>query len=393
MNLKKLFNQIFFTLKTKYPEKTIVNGGIIMKYKSSKVAMCTLSALMLSTIATPSISVFAAETTSSHAVTNQQTITQRAESYIDIVHNRMKQRDIESKMTGKSINMQEQIIDGWFLARFWIFKDQNNSHQTNRFISWFKDNLASPGGYDSIAEQMGLKVAALNDMDISNVNYTSKTGDTIYNGVSELKNITGTTQKMKTDSFQRDYTKSQSTSITNGLQLGFKVSAKGIVALAGADFEASVNYNLSTTATETNTISDKFTVPSQEVTLAPGHKAIVKHSLKKMVYSGTHDLKGDLTITFNDKDLVQKFIYPNYKAIDLSNIRKAMTEIDEWNHVKPTDFYQLVGNKNYIKNGDTLYIETPAKFTLNGGNPYYTATFTEYDENGNQVKTKRLNNK
>ncbi|MGN9865400.1 epsilon-toxin family protein [Bacillus swezeyi] len=364
-----------------------------MKCKSSKVIKCTLSALMISTMATPSIPVFAAEKTSTNLNADQSLITPYSESYIDTVHNRMKQRDLESKLTGKPINMQEQIIDGWFLSRFWIFKDQNNNHQTNRFISWFKDNLASSKGYDSVAEQMGLNIEALNHMDVVNIDYTSKTGDTIYNGVSELTNHTGTTQKMKTDSFQRDYTKSQSTSITNGLQLGFKVSAKGVIALAGADFETSVAYNLSTTTTETTTVSDKFTVPSQEVTLAPGHKAIVKHDLRKMVYSGTHDLKGDLKVTFNDKEIVQKFIYPNYRSINLSDIRKTMTEIDEWNHVKPVDFYQLVGVKNHIKDGDTLYIDTPAKFTLNGANPYYRATFTEYDENGNPVQTKLLSEK
>ncbi|CAH8247852.1 epsilon-toxin family protein [Paenibacillus melissococcoides] len=40
---------------------------------------------------------------------------------------------------------------------------------------------------------------------------------------------------MKTDSFQKDYTRSQAIAVTNGLQLGFKVAAKGVVALAGAD--------------------------------------------------------------------------------------------------------------------------------------------------------------
>ncbi|WP_044796007.1 epsilon-toxin family protein, partial [Bacillus cereus] len=238
--------------------------------------------------------------------------------------------------------------------------------------------------------QIGLKIEALHDMDVSNIKYTSKTGDTIYNGVSELTNNTGLTQKMKTDSFQRDYTKTESTSVTNGLQLGFKVAAKGIIALAGADFETSVTYNLSVNKTETNTVSDKFTVPSQEVTLVPGHKAIVKHDLRKMVYEGEHDLKGDLQVTFNDKELVRKFIYPNYRQINLSDIRKTMIEIGEWNHVQPVDFYQLVGNKNHIKNGDTLYIETPAHFTFNGANPYYRATFTEYDENGNIVQAKLL---
>ncbi|MDV6348989.1 mosquitocidal toxin [Bacillus thuringiensis] len=366
------------------------DGGIIMKYKFSKVVKCTLPALMITTFVTPSMAVFAAETKSPNLNASQQAIIPYAESYIDTVQDRMKQRDRESKLTGKPINMQEQIIDGWFLARFWIFKDQNNNHQTNRFISWFKDNLASSKGYDSIAEQMGLKIEALNDMDVTNIDYTSKTGDTIYNGISELTNYTGTTQKMKTDSFQRDYTKSESTSVTNGLQLGFKVAAKGVVALAGADFETSVTYNLSSTTTETNTISDKFTVPSQEVTLSPGHKAVVKHDLRKMVYFGTHDLKGDLKVGFNDKEIVQKFIYPNYRSIDLSDIRKTMIEIDKWNHVNTIDFYQLVGVKNHIKNGDTLYIDTPAEFTFNGANPYYRATFTEYDENGNPVQTKIL---
>ncbi|PFN52289.1 epsilon-toxin family protein [Bacillus thuringiensis] len=361
-----------------------------MKNRSSKVALCTLSALMISTIATPSMTAFAAEVTSPNLITKEESSTI---SYIDIVQDRMKQRDIESKRTGKPINMQEQIIDGWFLARLWIFKDQNNNHQTNRFITWFKNNVASSKGYDSIAEQMGLKIEALSDMDISNVNYKSKLGDTIYNGISELTNYTGSVQKMKTDSFQRDYTKSQSTSVTNGLQVGFKVTAKSVITLAagaGVDFETSVAYNLSSTTTETNTISDKFTVPSQEVTLPPGHKAIIKHDLRKMVYSGSHDLKGDLKVTFNDKELVQKFIYPNYRSIDLSDIRKAMIEIDKVNHVQPSDFYQLVGVKNHIKKGDTLYVDTPAEFNFNGANPYYRATFTEYDEDGNPVQAKPL---
>ncbi|MEC2715530.1 ETX/MTX2 family pore-forming toxin, partial [Bacillus cereus] len=121
-----------------------------------------------------------------------------------------------------------------------------------------------------------------------------------------------------------------------------------------------------------------------------GHKAVVKHDLRKMVYFGTHDLKGDLKVSFNDKEIVQKFIYPNYRSIDLSDIRKTMIEIDKWNHVNTIDFYQLVGFKNHIKNGDTLYIDTPAEFTFNGANPYYRATFTEYDENGNPVQTKIL---
>ncbi|MDO6632219.1 epsilon-toxin family protein [Bacillus thuringiensis] len=361
-----------------------------MKNRFSKVALCTLPILMVSTFGSSSISVFAAEAKAPDLNVSQQVIKPYAESYIDVVQDRMKQRDKESKLNGKPINMQEQIIDGWFLARFWIFKDQNNSHQANRFISWFKDNIASSKGYNSIAEQMGLKIEAENDMDVTNIDYTSKTGDTIYNGISELKNYTGSTQKMKTDSFQRDYTKSQSTSVTNGLQLGFKVAAKGIIALTGADFETSVTYNLSTTTTETNTISDKFTVPSQEVTLPSGHKAIVKHDLRKMVYYGTHDLKGDLIVSFNDKEIVQKFIYPNYREINLSDIRKTMIEIDEWNHLNPVNFYELVGVKNHIKNGETLYIDTPAKFMFNGANPYYRATFTEYDENDNPVQTKVL---
>ncbi|BFH16738.1 hypothetical protein J6TS7_24710 [Paenibacillus dendritiformis] len=54
-------------------------------------------------------------------------------------------------------------------------------------------------------------------------------------GTSELTNYTSATQKMKTDSFQKDYTRSQAIAVTNGLQLGFKVAAKGVVALAGAD--------------------------------------------------------------------------------------------------------------------------------------------------------------
>ncbi|PGT99566.1 mosquitocidal toxin [Bacillus cereus] len=358
-----------------------------MKFKSAKLAICTMSAATISTAVIPSTAVFAAET---QLNVGQKAVTPDVSSYIDIVQDRMKQRDKESKLSGEAINMQEQIIDGWFLSRFWIFKDQDNNHQTNRFISWFKDNLASPKGYDQIAEQMGLNIEALNDMDTSNVNYTSKIGDTIYNGISELTNNTGTTQKMKTDSFQRDYTKSETTSVTNGLQVGFKVVAKGIVYLAGADLEASVNYNLSTTTSLTNAVSDKFTVPSQEVTLPPGHKAVIKHNLNKMVYSGTHDLKGDLTVSFNDKELVQKFIYPNYREINLSDIRKTMNEIDEVNNVNPVDFYQLVGVKNHVKNGDTVYIDTPAKFTFNGANPYYRAIFTEYDDNGNPIQVKSL---
>ncbi|EOO04751.1 hypothetical protein IAW_06065 [Bacillus cereus str. Schrouff] len=360
-----------------------------MKKTSSKLAVCTLSALILSTIGTSSIPTFAAETERTNFGNEQ--IEQYTEYYTDIVRDRMKQRDLESKLTGKPINMQEQIIDGWFLARFWIFNSQNNNHQTNRFIHWFKDNVASHGGYNSIAEQMGLKIEAINNMDVSNINYTSRAGETIYSGTAELKNYTGATQKMKTDSFQKDYTKSQSTAVTNGLQLGYKVSAKGIVALAGVDFETSVTYNLSSTATETSTVSDKYTVPSQEVTLAPGHKVIVKHDLKKMIYSGIHDLKGYLNVTFNDKELVQKFIYPNYRTINLSDIRKTMIEMDEWDHIEqPVDFYQLVGTKNYIKNGDTLYINTPATFTFDGANPYYRAEFIEYDKDGNLVQTKVL---
>ncbi|MES5896792.1 ETX/MTX2 family pore-forming toxin [Bacillus cereus group sp. RP43] len=362
-----------------------------MNFKSSKVVMCTLSVLMISTITTPSASVFAEESRVSNLNVDQRVIAPYAESYIDTVQNRMKKRDMESKRTSKPIDMQAQIIDGWFLARFWIFKDQNNNHQTNRFISWFKDNISSSNGYDNIAKQMGLKIEALRDMDVTNIDYTSKMGDTIYNGVSELKNYTGSTQKMKTDSFQRDYTKSISTAVTNGLQLGFKVTAKGIVALAGLDFETSVMYNLSSTSTEISTISDKFTVPSQEVTLPPGHKAIIKHDLRKMVYSGTHDLKGDLNVTFNDKELVQKFIYPNYRTINLSNIKKAMAEIDKFNNEKPVDFYQLIGKGNRIKNDNTLYIESPAKFIFDGANPYYRATFTEYDKEGNPIQTKMLN--
>ncbi|WP_255290926.1 ETX/MTX2 family pore-forming toxin [Bacillus cereus] len=111
------------------------------------------------------------------------------------------------------------------------------------------------------------------------------------------------------------------------------------------DFETSAAYNLSSTTTESSRISVKFTVPSQEVTLPSGHKAIIKHDLRKMVYSRTRDLRGDLKVSFNDKDLVQKFIYPNYKAIDLSDTRKTMIEIDKVNHVQPIFFYQLVGIK------------------------------------------------
>ncbi|MCU5087013.1 epsilon-toxin family protein [Bacillus cereus] len=360
-----------------------------MKKTPSKIAVCTLSALVLSTVGTSSIPTFAAEAERTNFANEQ--VEQYKEYYTDIVRDRMKQRDVESKLTGKPINMQEQIIDGWFLARFWIFNSQNNDHQTNRFIHWFKDNVTSPEGYNSIAEQMGLKIEAINNMDVSNINYTSKTGDTIYNGVAELKNYTGTTQKMKTDSYTKEYTKSQSTAVTNGLQLGYKVSAKGIVALSGVDFETSVTYNLSSTTTETSTVADKYTVPSQEVTLAPGHKVIVKHDLRKMIYSGTHDLKGDLNVTFNDKELVQKFIYPNYRTINLSDIRKTMIEMDEWDYIEqPVDFYQLVGGKNYIKNGETLYINTPATFIFDGANPYYRAEFIEYDKNGNLVQTKVL---
>ncbi|MGX1461270.1 toxin ETX/toxin MTX2 [Bacillus thuringiensis] len=354
-----------------------------------KIKKVVPSIIAFSTLLTVApVSSFAAE---HDALKNSKLSTTERSSYIDVVQDRMKTRDLESRLFNTPVNIQEQIIDGWFLARFWIFKDQNNSHQTNRFISWFKNNLASAKGYDSIAEQIGLKIEAREDMDISNVQYTSKIGETIYQGISELTNTFNITQKLKSDSFQRDYTKSQTTSITNGLQLGFKVAAKGVVPLAGADFEASVTYNLSGTSSETSTISDKFSVPSQEVTLPPGHKAIIKHDLRKMIYSGTNDVKGDLNVTFDDKEIIQKFIHSNYKSINLSGIRATMIAIDEWNKVTPTDFYNLLGKKNYIKDGETIYIDTPAKFNFNGATPYYRATFTQYDENGKLVKTQKIN--
>ncbi|MFD3269970.1 ETX/MTX2 family pore-forming toxin [Paenibacillus dendritiformis] len=317
------------------------------------------------------------------------TVPLASESYIDTVYLRIKERDRQSKLTNKPINMQEQILDSWFLARFWILKDQK-SYSANRFISWYKANLASPRGYDSIAEQMGLKIEAIHDMNVSNVQYTSRTGDTIYRGTSELTNYTSATQKMKTDSFQKDYTKSQAIAVTNGLQLGFKVAAKGVLALAGADFETSVTYNLSTTSTETSTESDKYTVPSQEVTLPPGHRAVVTHDLRKMVYSGTHDLKGDLKITFDDKKMVQKFYYPNYKEITLDDARNTINAISKWNGWPDMDLYQLMGQNNYLKNGTTLYIDTPVQFTFNGATPYYRATFKEYDKDGNLVQTRAI---
>ncbi|EJW18716.1 epsilon-toxin family protein [Paenibacillus alvei] len=323
------------------------------------------------------------------AISSSEIAVPFAESYIDTVYLRIKERDRQAKMTNQPINMQEQILDSWFLARYWILKDQS-SHQSNRFISWFKDNLASSRGYDSVAEQMGLKIEAVNDMNVSNIQYTSNTGDTIYRGTSELTNYTSSTQKMKTDSFQKDYTKSQAISVTNGLQLGFKVAAKGVVALAGADFETSVTYNLSTTKTETYTESDKYTVPSQEVTLPPGHKAVVTHDLRKMVYSGTHDLKGDLKITFDDKELVQKFYYPNYKTITLDDARNTINAISQWNGWPKIDLYQMMGPRNYLKNGTTLYIDTPVQFTFNGATPYYRADFKEYDKDGNLVQSKMI---
>ncbi|MDO6702476.1 hypothetical protein Q4581_21115 [Bacillus thuringiensis] len=39
------------------------------------------------------------------------------------------------------------------------------------------------------------------------------------------------------------------------------------------------------------------------MTLRSGHKAIIKYNLKKMVYSGTPDLKEHLKISFKDKEL------------------------------------------------------------------------------------------
>jgi flagellar hook assembly protein FlgD len=67
-----------------------------------------------------------------------------------------------------------------------------------------------------------------------------------------------------------------------------------------------------------------------------------------------------------------------------------MIKIDEWNHVNSVNFYELIGVIKHIRNGETLYIDTPAKFMFNGANPYYRATFTEYDENDNPVRTKVL---
>ncbi|MBN3522659.1 ETX/MTX2 family pore-forming toxin [Paenibacillus apiarius] len=360
----------------------------MLEKNKKKVIACALALSLMPVGALPAIAADL-DTNRNNASSYSSASPYAAESYIDTVYLRIKDRDTQSKLTHKPINMQQQILDSWFLARFWILKDQS-SHQANRFISWYKANLASPKGYDSIAEQMGLTIEAVHDMDVSNVNYTSKTGDTIYRGTSELTNFTSTTQKMKTDSFQKDYTKSQATSVTNGMQLGFKVAAKGVVALAGADFETSVTYNLSTTNTETFTESDKYTVPSQEVTLPAGHKAIVTHDLRKMVYSGTHDLKGDLKVTFNDKTLVQKFYYPNYKEITLNDARNTINAISKWNGWKDIDLFQLMGYNNYLKNGTTLYIDTPAQFTFNGATPYYRATFKEYDKNGNLVQNRAL---
>lgn len=131
--------------------------------------------------------------------------------------------------------------------------------------------------------------------------------ENIYVGRSTLTNDFSIEQTLATQSFSKTISLSTTTSMTNGIKLGEKISAKFKIPLvAEATSEASIQYDFSKTDTQTNGESITYTVPSQNI------KVPANSSAEVIVYLKTGKAKGNVNLVANMSGMFHtRFIYAN----------------------------------------------------------------------------------
>ncbi|PEV74929.1 ETX/MTX2 family pore-forming toxin, partial [Bacillus cereus] len=154
-------------------------------------------------------------------------------------------------------------------------------------------------------------------------------------GISELENTDSqNTRNLVSASFSKAFTSSSTVSVTNGVNLGYKLSTKiELPIIGGVNTEFSHNINWSVTDATTSSSTDTYTAPQQTIAVPPRSKAIVTYILQTQSYVGDIELKGDLTgsMKLNNPIYVyapdtpdsQKVMYSNtlYNIFDKSGIQ------------------------------------------------------------------------
>lgn len=113
----------------------------------------------------------------------------------------------------------------------------------------------------------------------------------IYLGCARLTNSTSSDQTLTSHSFSKSYTNSVSTTVTTGVSSTTKVSGSfALSEVIGLGLEESVTVSYQNSNTQSESINETHTAPSQRVMVPAGQTRYVVSSLAQSTYTGSLSL-------------------------------------------------------------------------------------------------------
>ncbi|WP_163651802.1 ETX/MTX2 family pore-forming toxin [Listeria sp. PSOL-1] len=310
-----------------------------------------------------------------------------AEYYVDTVIKRMEAREKAARQTGKPVNMTEQLLDGWFISKYHEFVDRKLNAQLNRLVNWYRDNNRN-NDYRNIERMVGLTLKQKGNVNNTKVDLNTAEKENIYNAPDNTYTNEGPTPITRlTASYQKKYTQTKSTTLTNGMNatFGYKfTSTVGVPGTGSTGHELSFTLGYNMNKSETNTVTEErtYTVPSQTITVAPYKKVRVIESLDLYSQGGKQFMKGDFEVKFNDHEIVDKLYKPGYRQTDFNTISYGINKLDKANRVPvPRTFKDFIGG-NKIVDASNMNLNLEGEFNIKGTAVVHNITTQELDLNG-----------
>ncbi|WP_163653603.1 ETX/MTX2 family pore-forming toxin [Listeria sp. PSOL-1] len=313
----------------------------------------------------------------------------------EAISHKMVKRDKYAKWGIEPLNLTKQLVDGWYAALPKKFNDGKISFDKLIWLLWNYQNIMKAAknedaAYDFLKDEIGLKIQGGN-METVKTDLQKATKKNLYTTISNpYINRTSDIQKFNTSSFQKKYTQTINTKLTNGLKstFGYKVTTSATLpGVGGVSTELSfgLEYNMSH---EQGTITSEertYTAPSQTVTVNPKRQVKVTEVLDLYSQGGTQKMKGNFTVTF-DKNKTGI-------AVNLNDINSGLIwlEVDQ-NHMNSVyGLTEILGPDTGQIDGKTIETEgLGGTFNIDGTVIGHTVLLQEFDLDGNPVSGSKV---
>ncbi|MEV0966019.1 ETX/MTX2 family pore-forming toxin [Streptomyces sp. NPDC049910] len=171
-------------------------------------------------------------------------------------------------------------------------------------------DVGTIGDPNPIIKVSSKKVTSSNATAVQDGDPDISVGDSWYLGTSKLTNSTDKTLKLTSQSFTKSISESVKNSVSQGLKLTNKVSAKFQITKGfslGDDFTTEYSFNSTAETAKEELVS--FTSPPQEIDVPPHTVAHVTVNLQKVEATGKVALKATLGGTFDVVQYARDYSY------------------------------------------------------------------------------------